>query len=358
MSFFRSATGRREILLLGAALCGPRAGQAVEAGKPSRTAIAVAAARAIGARNPDEATRNPDEIAGKLLTAEDLQRVKGLAECETFGMNWTEVMEHFRARWSGAFANHSGFLPFVGLNLRTRHLDAAVRAAMEDGTRQIVILGAGLDSRAYRLTKSWTAGRVFEVDLPSTQEYKKRKVAAAIGAAPRNLSYVPIDFTQQSLEEALPKHGYRSDAKTLFLWEGVTMYLPETAIQRTLAFVARHAGPGSSVVFDYQDKRTIGQECDDEVWKAWAKLSAEWGEPWLFGIPDSGEGNVFQLVAAQGLEVKSDFTMGELCVKHLPAAVAPATFGFDRWAWRVCHAKQSVVPKAVGEARRTKPIRG
>jgi methyltransferase (TIGR00027 family) len=212
--------------------------------------------------------------------------------------------------------------------------------ALEDGTEQIVNLGAGLDSRAYRLTGSWGNGRVFEIDFPSTQEYKKRKVASVFGAPPRNLTYVPIDFTRQSLEHVLPSHGYRAGAKTLFIWEGVTLYLPKDAVQSTLAFVARTAGPGSSIIFDYQDERTVSQDCDDEVWRKWAKLSVEWGEPWKFGIPLSGDGNVLQLVAGQGLEVKSDYTMGELCVKHLPPTIVPATFGLDRWAWRVCHATQ------------------
>jgi len=343
MSSVRSVFARREVLalpLLGTALSVPRRLQAVEPGKPSRTAIAVAAARAIGSRNPDKATCNPDYLAEKLLTGHDVERVKGIAEHDTFGMSWPDVVEYAKKQWGGPIANHPGFLPFVGLNLRTRHLDAAVLAALEDRTEQIVILGAGLDSRAYRLTRSWNTGRVFEVDLPPTQEYKKRKVASAIGAPPRNLSYVPIDFTKESLEEVLPLSGYRSGAKTLFIWEGVTMYLPKAAIQSTLAFVARHAGPGSSVIFDYQDERTITNDSDDEVWKKWAKLAIEWGEPWMFGIPDSGEGNVFQLMAAHGLEVKSDFTMGELCVKHLPSTILPATFGLDRWAWRICHAAQ------------------
>ena len=67
---------------------------------------------------------------------------------------------------------------------------------------------------------------------------------------------------------------------------------------------------------------------------------AEWGEPWIFGIPNIGEGNVFQLVAAQGLEVKSDYSMGELCVKYLPPRIVPATLGLTRWAYRMCHATQ------------------
>jgi len=339
----RSAFARREVLalpLLGAALSRPGRIQAVEPGKPSRTAVAVAAARAIGSRNPDESTRNPDYLAQKLLAAGDLERVKGISEYDSFHMSWPQVVEHAKLQSAGLLANHSGFLPFSGLTLRTRHFDAAVLAALENGTEQIVILGAGLDSRAYRLTSSWDKGRVFEVDLPPTQEHKKRTASSAIGPPPSNLRYVPIDLTQESLEDVLPLSGYRTNAKTLFLWEGVTMYLPKTAVQSTLAFVARHAGPGSSVIFDYQDELTISEDYDDEVWKSWAKLVVEWGEPWLFGIPNGGEGNVFQLVAAQGLEVISDFTMGELCVKYLPSRILPATFGLDRWAWRICHATQ------------------
>ncbi len=343
MSFVPSTFSRREVLalpLFGAALAGPRRLRAVEPGKPSRTAVAVAAMRAICSRDPDEGTRNPDYLAEKLLTAQDRELVKGLSVYDTFDMSWPEVVEYFEERSGGLLANHSGFLPYPFLNLRTRHLDAAVRAALEDGTKQIVILGAGLDSRAYRLTSSWDAGRVFEVDFPPTQEYKKRKVESVIGEPPRNLTYVPIDFTKESLNEVLARSGYRSDVKTLITWEGVSMYLPKAAIDTTLAFVTRHAGPGSSILFDYLDKRIITQDHSSELWKSRATIVAEWGEPWIFGIPNIGEGNVFQLVAAQGLEVKSDFTMGELCVKYLPPRIVPATFGLARWAWRICHATQ------------------
>ncbi len=298
----------------------------------------VAASRAIGSRNPDEATRNPDYLATKLLTAEDRELIKGTRQDDTFDMTWSEVVEYFKERSGRRLANHSGFLPYSAQTLRTRHLDAAVRAALEDGTGQIVILGAGLDSRAYRLTNSWDAGRVFEVDFPPSQEYKKRKVKSIIGEPPRNLTYVPIDFTKESLDEVLARSGYRSDVKTLITWEGVSMYLPKEAIDSTLAFVARHAGPGSSIIFDYFDEKLITQDHDSAGWKSLAERVAGWGEPWMFGIPNSGEGNVFQIVSAQGLEVKSDYNMGELCVKYLPPRIVPATLGLTRWAYRMCHA--------------------
>ena len=300
--------------------------------------------RALGSRDPDEATRNPDYLAEKFLTARDRELLEGAALLyDTFGMSWPDLVEYFEEELGTKFAKHPGFLPYAFLNLRTRHLDAAVRGALADGTKQIIILGAGLDSRAYRLTNSWDAGRVFEVDFPPTQEYKKRKVSSAIGDPPRNLTCVPIDFTKESLDEVLVRNGYRSDLKTLITWEGVSMYLPKAAIDSTLAFVAYHAGPGSSILFDYFDEPLVNQDHDDELWKKWARTVSEWGEPWMFGIPNSGEGNVFQLTAAQGLEVKSDYSMDELCVKYLPPRVAPGMFGLGRWAWRMCHATQRSV---------------
>ena len=345
MSLKGSAFSRREVLtlpLVGVALSRPRRLRAVEPGRPSQTAVLVAASRAIGSRDPNAATRNPDHLAAEFLTPEDKELIKGTRQYDTFDMSWPEVRAYFENQMGSRLGNHKGFLPYVALNLRTRHLDDAVRMALTDGTEQIIILGAGLDSRAYRLTSSWETGRVFEVDFPPSQEYKKRKVESVIGQPPRNLTYVPIDFTKESLEEVLSRNGYRPEAKTLITWEGVTMYLPKDAIDGTLSFVTNHAGPGSSILFDYFDETMITQEHHSNRWKTWAELVAGWGEPWIFGLPNSGEGNVFQLVAEHGLEVKSDYSMGELCVKYLPPEVSPGTFGLSRWAWRMCHAKQQI----------------
>jgi methyltransferase (TIGR00027 family) len=335
---------RRELLALsclGGMFDVPRNGWAVEAGKPSRTAISVASSRMIGARDPDPATRCPDYLAEKLLTEEDRELLIGTAHYDTFPMSWPEIVAYFAERNAAKLAGHSGWLPHATLNLRTRHLDAAVLGAMRDGTEQIVILGAGLDSRAYRLTQNWTGGRVFEVDFPPTQEYKKRKVQSVIAETPKNLTYVPIDFTKETLDQVLPRHGYQPNAKTLITWEGVTMYLPKAAIDGTLGFAAKHCGPGSSILFDYFDTRLVEGNHDQQGWKAVAKRFAEWGEPWIFGVPNSGEGNIFQLVAAQDLEVQSDMNMGELCVEYLPPKVQPASLGLARWAWRMCHAVQA-----------------
>src|SRR5262245_17725799 len=117
------------------------------------------------------------------------------------------------------------------------HIDSKVRAAVAEGIDELIILGAGLDSRAYRMTKELAKTRVFELDFPPTQEYKKRRVNAVLGKMPANVTYVGIDFAKQTLDEVLSAAGHRASAKALFLMEGVMVYIPADAVTSTLRFV-------------------------------------------------------------------------------------------------------------------------
>jgi methyltransferase (TIGR00027 family) len=134
---------------------------------------------------------------------------------------------------------------------RTHFIDERLDAAVHDGAKQVVILGAGFDSRAYRFADRLHAARIFEVDQPATQQVKMRRVREAIDKPPSNLSYVPVDFRHDKLGDALANAGYRSDQKSFFIWEGVTMYLPEEAVKETLRWVATNSAKGSAIVFDY-----------------------------------------------------------------------------------------------------------
>ncbi len=133
---------------------------------------------------------------------------------------------------------------------RDRYIDDVLQKFLEDGLQQLVILGAGYDSRPYRFDLQ---GRVktFEVDHPATQPDKLAKLQAIFGKVPEHVCFVPIDFNTQTLEERLLASGYEPQLKTLFIWQGVTMYLTVRAVEATLAFVANHSGPGSAIVFDY-----------------------------------------------------------------------------------------------------------
>lgn len=198
--------------------------------------------------------------------------------------------------------------------IRTRFIEERLEQAIRDGASQLVVLGAGFDTRAYRLIELLKAARVFEVDQPSTQEYKKRRVREAGIEVPPNLTYVAVDFRHDKLGDVLAAAGYDSSQKTFFIWEGVTMYLPEAAVEETLRWVARQA-PGSTIVFDFVGAMIVKfmatadlskfPEAAQKAFERLRKLTA--GEPWVFGLPDTNER---EFLAKLGLELRKLLPVG------------------------------------------------
>lgn len=171
------------------------------------------------------------------------------------------------------------------LAARERYIDDYLGACLGEGLEQLVILGAGYDARAYRFEALKTGVKVFEVDHPATQAVKLRKVAAIFGAPPAHVTYVSIDFDRQSLADRLFECGYDEQLKTLFIWQGVTFYLSAQAVDDTLAFVAWHSGPGSSIIFDYMDPTLLrGAARHGEV-SSMRRYRGLTGEGLAFGIP-------------------------------------------------------------------------
>jgi methyltransferase (TIGR00027 family) len=171
---------------------------------------------------------------------------------------------------------------------RERHIDEHLLACLEGGIEQLVILGAGYDARAYRFSQLRAMGvRVFEVDHPATQADKRKRLANILGETPLHVAYIAVDFNTQTLADQLGAGGYRTDAKTLFIWQGVTQYLTPEAVDDTLAFVVHNSGAGSSIIFDYADPRTLrGSGSHGEVrnMRRYRWLS---GEDLVFGIRES-----------------------------------------------------------------------
>src|SRR5262249_51882343 len=132
------------------------------------------------------------------------------------------------------------------IELRTRAIDAHVRAARP---AQLVLLGAGLDARAYRLPELQDT-TVFEVDHPATQAYKRARISACRPLA-REIRYVAVDFERDTRSEALVGSGHRSDLTTFWIWEGVVPYLRPAAIKDTLAQISRLSAKGSTVAVTY-----------------------------------------------------------------------------------------------------------
>jgi methyltransferase (TIGR00027 family) len=190
--------------------------------------------------------------------------------------------------------------------VRTRFVDERLQRALADGATQIVVLGAGFDTRAYRFQDLLKNARVIEVDYRSTQELKKKRLQSALGALPANVRFVEIDFRRDKLMDVLTSAGYRPEEKTFFIWEGVSMYLDETAVRETLRTIARNSASGSCLVMDF-----AGQAMLEMLRKfphmSLHKFTTDWGEPWTFGVPDEHEPEFFQECGFELQEILSCF---------------------------------------------------
>ena len=268
----------------------------------SRTCIYVAAGRAIGAREPDPTVRNPDDLAERLLGDASLfevdhPTVRALGKPYDEAMSNAEVVNTVRM-----------------MMIPTRFIDEALERAVAAGATQVVILGAGFDTHAYRCRALLKGVRTFEVDRPATQALKRERVLAALGSVPPNLTYVPIDFQHEDLGDVLAHHGHDPAQRTFFIMEGVTMYVPEEGVRRTLQFVGRHP-PGSGIVFDFVPRAMVDMIARIDINNVPAAarqyvqrfLDLTRDEPWVFGIPLGTEG---ELLGEFGMDVREVMAIG------------------------------------------------
>jgi methyltransferase (TIGR00027 family) len=206
-----------------------------------------------------------------------------------------------------------GVAQLDAITLRVAKIDAEIEAAVahralrdrDRACRQLVLLGAGLDTRAFRLD-SLAGVDVFEVDHPATQAYKRRKTAALLphDLRARSLAFVPVDFERDSLADALEKAGFRADIPAVWAWEGVVMYLTDDAVRRTLADIASASCPGSVVVLNYHEPAELekGAASRSED-RAIRLLLSFWREPQIGLRPRA---KMQAMVRDAGFDVDSD----------------------------------------------------
>jgi methyltransferase (TIGR00027 family) len=163
---------------------------------------------------------------------------------------------------------------------RTRCIDEAVSRHLAAGMKQLVILGAGLDSRAYRLPGMEKVS-VFEVDLPYVQAAKKKRIIKTLGQLLPNATYLPIDFSSQDLAEVLAVSDFDAAVPAIFIWEGVMQYLLEEDVRRTLTFIG-NAQQGSVLLFTYV-LRSIIQRQSPAAERLMDTMQDQ-GSPWYFGL--------------------------------------------------------------------------
>jgi len=148
-----------------------------------------------------------------------------------------------------ATSQSAGLRAFIAT--RSRFTEDCLSAAMACGVRQYVLLGAGLDTFAYRAARAHL--KIFEVDHPATQGWKRARLADVAIAVPDWVTYAPVDFERETLQEGLSRAGFDFAKPAMFAWLGVTPYLTREAVMGTLAFIATLA-KDSEVVFDYSAK--------------------------------------------------------------------------------------------------------
>jgi methyltransferase (TIGR00027 family) len=189
---------------------------------------------------------------------------------------------------------------------RTKWIDDEVTGALEAAT-QLVLLGAGFDTRAFRLPRA-AGATTFELDHPETSLAKQAAVKKATGSLPEQVRFISIDFNRQSVAEVLTRAGFDKKRPACFVWEGVTNYLTAEAVDSVLREIQQTA-PDSILLFTYIDRGVLD---NPERFFGAAKLMARlqsYGEPWTFGFCPQELG---AYLAARGLQLITDLSVAEI----------------------------------------------
>jgi len=203
--------------------------------KPSETALLAALHRALAHKDYQNESLGPDHLAEFFLPPHF-----------RFFIRFKKVRENTRKKLHAAFPGVHEYII-----ARTAFFDRVFRDALARTIPQIVLLGAGYDSRACRYARLNCGTRVIELDIGPTQNRKKQCLKQARIHLPEGVSLVPIDFNRESIGAVLEKAGYENDCETLFLWEGVSYYLEAGAAGKTLELVSWAGHPESTIAFDY-----------------------------------------------------------------------------------------------------------
>lgn len=219
--------------------------------KASITALMSSFGRAFHAENEDHPVF-ADHLAKELMTTEEYAAVQGyvLGGAQFFEPEIDPAKQEPKELLRRLVNVHIAPSPLC----RAAYTEKALKAAALTGTKQYVMLGAGMDTFAFRETEFLSKHRVFEVDHPLTQADKKERIARAGWTVPDNLTFVSVDFTKDSLTERLIAGGFDPSVKSFFSWLGVTYYLSTEAIDKTLAELSSLCADGSTLVFDYPDE--------------------------------------------------------------------------------------------------------
>ncbi len=167
---------------------------------------------------------------------------------------------------------------------RTKLIDEAFINAIDDNFDQILIFGAGFDSRSIRFSNYKSKIKIFELDAPPTQiakrkQYHKRKIEV-----PKNLTFIPIDFEKEALTKKLSESGFKKGKRSLFILEGLVMYLQKESVDETFKVISEYAGKESRVIFDFIHLSIFEDNFKLYGQKEIIKMVSDSDEKWHFGL--------------------------------------------------------------------------
>lgn len=203
--------------------------------KPSETALFAALRRTIANKEYSDEKFGPDNLAEYFLPPHF-----------RFFLRFKKIRENTKNKLDDALPGLNEYMI-----ARTAYFDRLFVDALDNEIRQIVLLGAGYDTRAYRFNQNNRGTKIFELDITPTQDRKKECLKKARIDIPQHVRFVPINFKEESLKDVLEKAGYEDQAKTLFLWEGVSYYLDAESVDATLDFVSYTSHQENAIAFDY-----------------------------------------------------------------------------------------------------------
>jgi methyltransferase (TIGR00027 family) len=262
----------------------------------SGTAMATAFMRALAAYDPRKEIRGNDYLAEIFLEEEQKKPLKDPAI-----RAW--VMQNKIAPGAYEF-----------MIARTAFFDRIVEQALKENIEQVVLLGAGYDSRPYRFGEFIQDTKIFELDAKPTQQRKKEYLQQAEISISEQISFVPINFETDNLRVTLTEAGFSQEKKTLFIWEGVTYYLSAEVVDNMLAFVRSNPPSGSSIAFDYASlsEEALNEDGAKELRKHMQSRYSN--EPTKFGIRT---GKIEAFLAERGFEVIEHLTAADMNEMYL-----------------------------------------
>jgi methyltransferase (TIGR00027 family) len=271
----------------------------MQAYKPSRTAEYMALFRAVETSEPANRRLFEDSYAVPLLAG----RLRALAQFAYLPVFGGVVRAFLDFGWPGT--RSSGVV-------RTRWIDDLVRESLRSGIKQFVLLGAGFDSRPYRLVEAASI-QTFELDHPATQKAKRERLATRLKTLPANVLFVETDFEKDNLHSKLKDAGFDQNKPALVLWEGVVSYLSEPAIDTNLVLLRNLLAPGSRLILTYVHQGVLDGSVDFRTARRWRWWVRRGGEPFISGFDP---GTLANKVAGYGFDLQSDLSTADAAEQY------------------------------------------